>query len=376
MNNINNGTMHSAASTAQVGSAHDDSDALATADDVTASAKSGKAVDEGSLWKATNEDNPNIINIKKNNETKPSTTASANAWTLVSPRRKKAGKATAANPNNNKNRTPKARSSNTAALATKIAADATAKAATARSHDAANPDNNNNNNNNGTPAWKARSSDVYALSIADAANAEAKAAAITTTATAKSWKADPVTASAKSCKKRIASAAALAPRDTVNSDVALPNTDATADAATAPANSGKATEEDSPDIINNNNNNETMPGTTHAGNAHESSDALATTEAATASAKLWQAGDDNSLKINNNNGDNGTIPKARMANTGTTVAANRDVDTIKAAASAVRASPHTETANAATVPVHTSAGKALNALAASASTEKARKRLA
>ena len=64
--------------------------------------------------------------------------------TLVSPRRKKGGKATAANPdnNNNNNGTSKACSSNTAALA--IAADATAKAATANSHDAANPDNNNN----------------------------------------------------------------------------------------------------------------------------------------------------------------------------------------------------------------------------------------
>ena len=128
--------MYSAASTAQVGSAHEDSN--------------------------------------------------ANAWTLVSPRRKKAGKATA-------------RISTTAALATKIAADATAQTATARSHDVANPynnNNNNNNNNNRTLTWKASSSDIYALATADAVNTEAKVAAITTAA-ANLWEAEPVTASAK-----------------------------------------------------------------------------------------------------------------------------------------------------------------------------------
>ena len=74
----------------------------------------------------------------------------------------------------------KARSSNTAALEIRIAADttakaktarshdvaadATAKAATARSHDVANP----NNNNNGTPAWKAHSPDTAAAAKSDA----------------------------------------------------------------------------------------------------------------------------------------------------------------------------------------------------------------
>ena len=158
----------------------------------------------------------------------------------------------------------------------------------------------------------------------------------------------------------------------------LPNADATADAATASANLWKATNEDSPDIIIINNNNGTMPGPTHAGNAHESSHALVTTDIATASAKLPQANDDDSPKINNNNGNNGTIPKACMADTGTMAATKADVDTVKAAATAVRASANKATANAATVPipVRASAEKALNALVASASIEKACKALA
>ena len=49
INNNNSVTIHSAASIAQTGSANDNSDDLATADAVTASAKSGKAANEGSL---------------------------------------------------------------------------------------------------------------------------------------------------------------------------------------------------------------------------------------------------------------------------------------------------------------------------------------
>ena len=102
--------MHSVTSTAYTGSARDDSIALATADAVTASAKSWKAADEGSLWKVTNEDNLNIIHNNNNNETKsrtattrarkgssgkfvtktkPGNTADVNTWILISLQRKK-----------------------------------------------------------------------------------------------------------------------------------------------------------------------------------------------------------------------------------------------------------------------------------------------
>ena len=81
-------------------------------------------------------------------KTKPGNTAEVNTWTLVSLRRKKSTARSAV-----------------ASIAKGEATAANFKAATALSHEGANPDNN------GTPAWKAHSS----ATVARSSNTEAAA---------------------------------------------------------------------------------------------------------------------------------------------------------------------------------------------------------